>query len=196
MEEEVHPESLPPCLGLWRESGMGRVLMNPKLLSGERPVFDEAVSSQPPPEAKKPAHALIGWLENALHATDRGQIIHDKADELVRALIKLYPSTALFEATDIRPPGRTQWGRVRELAMDTSDGKALMDALFGDNGPMKRDSNNKDWNAHIFDEQDKPTTIRDWLKARLGKVDAEIRSEIVALMAQGMADALAGEVKA
>lgn len=190
MDESVDPATLPRAFGLWREAGLGRVAVNPAMLEGEHPRFEEAVESTPVAAPTRPDSPLLDWLEEIRVRADLAREIDEKVEAMARELLDhLYPGVVRLGAAGVAPPGKTQWGRLRELASAASDGGRLMSALFEGDGPLKKE-NNDDWNAVTADGQGNVTTLREWLKARLDAERADARPLLVVRLARRMADEL------
>lgn len=190
LDEPVDVATLPSRFGLWRECGLGRVAVNPVLLSGEHPLFEPAVEAAATESVARPDHPLIDWLSAMANASERLRIAERNAERMAGILLDtLYPGVRRLGSVDELPPGPTQWGRVREVAMAEGDGERLLRRLFGEDGVIKAGGNNTDWNAWTSDEDGNPTTIRDWLKARIEALDADARADTVALLAQRMSQA-------
>ncbi len=190
-DEPIDPQTIPRSFGLWREAGLGRVAVNPKLLADERPVLAPACAAEEEKAPARPASALLDWLEAQQRRAERTEDVQKKAEAWAQELLEhLYKNAKRLAGEGAPLPGKTQWGRVRELAMAVADGDALVQALFGAGGPIKEE-NNPDWTAKTMDEQGKLTTIRAWLYARFTEAPKHLRAELAVQLARRMTDALA-----
>lgn len=125
-------EALQSGLGLYLESGLGRVWVNPPLLTSSRPAFGVETAARAPADAgSMPAPATAAPPDSVLiHALRQRQQRRggDKLHELLaRKLFEdlcgrvsearhflALPAGAAPESV----PGRSQWGRLKQLASD------------------------------------------------------------------------------
>lgn len=193
-DEPVDAAGLPESLGLWRESGLGCVSYNPVLLAEAHPRLEAAVAPEEASEdlgTNPPAHPLVKWLVGLADRESKRKRIHHEAETIVKRLIdEIYPGVERLAAGEAQPPGATQWGHVRGFARNVSDGEELVRQLFEGDGPIKPGGNNPDWNAPTFGPDGNPTTIREWLKARIEALEMDLRAPIVARVAQRMGEEL------
>lgn len=161
-------ERLQRGLGLYREAGLGRVWVNPPLLSNKQPTFDstQAEDSSAVPPAK-PDHPLIAWLE--AQTGDWKTEAEASAAEIAEAYREAAKSArrAAGVADGVSfAPSKSQWGRVLEAAC-TRAGEALFAALFeGDSAVVKTTA--EGWNIEVPPRDGEEwITLARWLEARL-----------------------------
>lgn len=152
-------------VGLYREAGLGRVWVNPPLLTSKHPLFDPVrtggVEGNRP---LRPDHPLIGWLDGQVEQDWKPQA-NMKAAELARGYDTQIGQARRMAgiAGDVQfGPSRSQWGRILEAARSSS-GQALYKVLFtGDSAIVKR--NGEGWNIEL---PGKPGSLAEWLKENL-----------------------------
>ena len=169
-------------LGLYRESGLGRAVLEPELLRDIKPKFPAPLPSgekgrkAPPPVM--PAHAFAQWLvkttENQEADTKRKQWAEEKAKQL-EYLEKSARLLAGLADKEPAGPGKSQWGRVSEAAKTAAqgnDGQATLHAsLFDpDSGVCK--PGDPDW-GRATQLGSRSTTFADWLRGCLEERPAD-----------------------
>ena len=193
----------PQCLhengaGLHREAGLGRIWVNPPLLTTARPRFDVlAPLSRADGEVEKPANdPLIQWLERRADI-DWREIV----ETLVRQHLAMY-NDAIDAARRFNGitgdvdygPSRSQWAEVGNIARNRT-GRSIFEKLFdGDQARIK--PKGEGWNIEIPAEEagQPPQNLADWLKKRLAfdKITGEIpdahKNRAYALFIQRLAD--------
>ncbi len=182
MNEPVDTASLPFSYGLFRESGLGTVMINPPLLSSERPVFCVRVDVKKSIEVKRPSHPLVQWLLAQGNMSGASQEIRRHADILFEELANLYASASSSAARSVGP-GKSQWGRVRELAMQKDSPQDLSDKLFGSSGVCK-EKNNEDWTSMGQKKNGDFISFRDWLMVISKSEPEQDLPQILSLLAQ------------
>jgi len=127
-------------IGCYRECGLGQVLVNPPLLNQTVPMPE----SEPPQQdvlGEAPDHPLATWLLRQNDAGGQRRRVRELAEQCAEELAELYRAARRYAGEQpgvLVGPGRSQWGKVSELAKQyASGGKSdgLFYALF--------DSNNK-----------------------------------------------------
>ena len=132
-------------IGAQREVGLGQVVVNPPLLATARPAFSAAPAS---PAGAAPATApdttLIRILKARAARVRQGESVTDEADRLYRGLCSKISEARRYLALPraVAPdtvPGRSQWGRMRELASShRHDATVLWNALCDGKDAMLR----------------------------------------------------------
>lgn len=128
-------EGLAAGIGLHRESGLGRVWVDPPLLAGEYPEFEPVIEAriQTDEMPTKPDHPLIAWLEKRSGGDKRRLDAEKQARELAVELAKSYRLARAFAGLeDGLPigPSPSQWGSVYEKAKSGTNLGALKQTLF------------------------------------------------------------------
>lgn len=121
-------------LGLHVEAGLGSAWVNPPLLVDAHPVFTaapaETVAPANPgaaPEAASPfIHALRGR-----RARLSGQSTEDAARALLARFVERLRAAMRYNSL-VEPPGRSQWGRLKQVASDLRHDRAKLAAALGD----------------------------------------------------------------
>ena len=122
-------------VGLYRECGLGQILANPLLLkmavptpSGIKPVTDQV--------GEPPDHPLAKWLLSQTHSGGLQRRLREQAERCGRELALNYESARRYAGESsglVVGPGRSQWGKVLEIAKQYASGgesEGLMFALF------------------------------------------------------------------
>lgn len=121
--------------GLWREAGLGRLWVNPPLLSEAHPPFAEPTATDEPtaPTASRPDHPLIRWLEAQQAGGASRRQAEERARNLEQELARRYRLARTYAGLpDGTPvgPSPSQWGSVLAKAKEWGDREALRRALF------------------------------------------------------------------
>ena len=160
-------ERLAAGVGLYRESGLGRVWIDPPLLAGEQPRFEEpapaAGSASAVPE---PGHPLVAWLK-ARAGIDWKSDAEEKARGLERECVERVERSRVLHGIPphaVHGPSKSQWGNVLTKAKEQL-GRALYESLFqGDSAVIKVTTDG--WNIEIHDGE-KYRPLAAWLGERL-----------------------------
>ena len=111
--------------GLYRECGLGRIAVNPVMLSAERPVFSATlkVANNPTiPAPPAPATLLASLLQRrAALAGDKIQAQEISTAifrELCQSLDRARAWQGIPDSQALIAPGRSQWGHLKKLASD------------------------------------------------------------------------------
>lgn len=176
-------------IGLYRESGLGQVLINSAFLTQASPPFasfpEQAVTEQET-KPSRPSGRLVDWLDAHSGSNQARTEAQKWAEEKVAELGKLYRQACAYNGLavcQLAGPGRSQWGRVEEAAKQQP--AELLSALFdGDDAICK--AKDEDWAAHYGAAKD--ATYIDWLKRQSeeanGHGDAAYRMALLADQAQ------------
>lgn len=132
-------QALAEGLGLYQEAGLGQVWVNPPLLMAENPQFQPLAASKATVlrTTTAPASAFLKALHARLQARQP-----DQAQAQARNLLAAYNErVAQARAFDpfAMPPGRSQWGHMKQLASDLrNNAVALSSSLFDPEDGMLR----------------------------------------------------------
>lgn len=154
-------------IGLYREQGLGRVCLDPRLLATAQPAFDPAIADRMPAVAapRPPANPLIVWLEGQRSGSTARRAAEVEAKAQAKALESRYRLAHAYAGIpDGLPvgPSPAQWGNVYEAARTATDRNALRAALFdGANAICKEIGEN--WKDQFRDDQG-VRTFRNWFK--------------------------------
>lgn len=142
-------------LGLQIESGMGRALANPPLLSGVRPSFTAAkpVSAvRTATQVPRPDSLLINALEMRLQRTSGDDEASILAQQIYQGLCQRVREARVFAGAPLNTPlsntpNRSQWGHIKELANNQrNDAGRLLNALTGETDGVLRPRKDGPWN--------------------------------------------------
>ena len=156
-------------VGRFCECGLGRILVNPDLLSGEHPQFNEINEATADVNAAtRPDNPLIAWLENKTGVRD---IEMDRlAEEIARdfsTLVERARRLAGVGSDQSFGPSKSQWGTVLEAARHTP-GQQLFAHLFeGDNACIKPSA--KGWSEEVQNAENQWQTLAQALAAKLNR---------------------------
>lgn len=125
--------------GLYQESGLGRMSVNPRLLASDQPNFES--STAPALKATNvapaaPDSALARFLSQKTEGVEQEKSAEKYAHILVAQLLAALKDAAAWaglpEGTlPPEAPNRSQWGRIRELALShEGEPSALRQQLF------------------------------------------------------------------
>lgn len=153
-------------IGLHREAGLGRVWVNPPLLSATHPPFAPESGDAPSAGAPaKPQHPLIIWLENQSGTRkSEAEAEADKIAEEYRQRVTAARRNAGVGSEVAFGPSRSQWSRVFDAARHRS-GQDLYDALFeGDSAIIK--VSGEGWNVETL-ANGRWQKLGEWLREQL-----------------------------
>jgi CRISPR-associated protein Csx10 len=190
-------------LGLYRESGLGRCVLEPALLREATPGFREteaaaSSSTDIPQTTPCPDHPYARWLERIASGRDAEAERKQWTEQAAKVLDQLECNArALNGLADDKPagPGKSQWGRVAEEAKFAAQSddpyNRLHAALFdADSGVCKPGSAQEDWNLPTQwkdgEGRDRSGTFADWLHERFAEreTDASVALGLLANLAQ------------
>ena len=175
-------------LGLYREAGLGRCVLEPALLATWHPEFTATAQPSPiPPAPPAPDHPLARWLvETTENRSLQGGTQHwakqalTELDQLERNARRL---SGLREDQSASP-GRSLWGRVAEAARRATGSnheyKSLHNELFGEANSVCT-SHQADWYQLTADVNGQPLTYRDWLEHKMAERPNDAASAICLL---------------
>lgn len=162
-------QTLAQGVGQYREAGLGQLLVNPELLSGENVTASAwpAMAAPTAASVKKPVTPLMQWLERQ----QRGDVAATKGivRELAGDLKTLYRTARLYIGAVVGVPvgpGRTQWGRVSDVAkLPGMNANRLIDKLFNEDSRICKGA---DWDTLGFPGE-QSESFGSWLKGVIEK---------------------------
>lgn len=186
--DEDERRRLADGLGLHQEAGLGQVLVNPDLLASGSPVFAarKADTARPAAPTTMPDSILVRVLRSRAAARNPDQLRH-QASELLRQYNALLHDASAFDPW-VLPPGRSQWGRMKQLASDLRrDPAALARELFDpDNGMLR---NRSGWELRFGTAP--ADTLGSWLSHALQQVtDSDLPDLLGHLAVQALATSI------
>lgn len=172
-------------LGLYQESGLGQILVNPALLANASPSFEATATTaaiKEAPVAVQPDSTLARVLAARAKARDPDRI-RQIASQLMAAYDQRLQDAKAFNPLAM-PPGRSQWGRLKQLASDhRHDARKLSHALFDPENGVLRDRSG--WNLRFGTGPD--DTLHNWLAQELQKAGNDLPELVGHLAVQGLA---------
>ena len=166
-------------LGLYRESGLGRVWVNPQLLAQAK-----VTTTQTPALVRalpeRPEYALLDWLEACQTQAEQERQDHELAEQWAMELVQCYQSARILNGVDpgVRlGPSATQWGRVRDLAREQirkpNTNQFHRDLFTSDNAVCK--PGDPEWGEKLLQVSVKGSgtglpTFRDWLDRKFAEL--------------------------
>ncbi|HDN26474.1 MAG TPA: hypothetical protein ENG03_05160 [Thioploca sp.] len=190
---------------MYRQTGLGRVWVNPKLLASETLTFGrgkefEKLERPRPPKGNtnsqtEPDHPVLRYLnKRKVQASDTGTI-EKTANEWKKGLESLYNSASSLSyipAGTCPGPTATQWGQVMEVAKNTTSVQTLIDKLFaGEHAVCKE--HDLQWSKLVITGQSNIDNFSKWLKNKIHEwlnnktnteKDKELLPQIVARFAR------------
>lgn len=172
---EAERERLLAGVGLYRELGLGRVCLDPRLLSAATPDFEAQITtaSAGPEPAPRPNHPLITWLETGRQRGTERSAAERQAKRLTPELANRYRLARAFAGVaDDLPigPSPAQWGTVYEHARVADDLAALKQALTtGENAVCK--PTGEGWQDQFRDASG-IRCFADWFRGALDELDS------------------------
>lgn len=165
-----HLDAVNAGLGAYREAGLGRVWINPPLLSSEQPQFSapsdlESVNTASTTDTA-PSSPLIAWLQARIGRQAAGEESAKKSREYAANLReRLANARRLRGLSEEMPvgPSASQWGAVLQAAK--SRGDDLSSTLFDpSNGLCKSDA--PGWQDEFWDaDSHRLRNFADWVRA-------------------------------
>ena len=148
---------------------MGSLVVNPQLLSTQKPVaitqYDVSDQDTQQQAVAKPDHPFIHWLTGSNEQESKQRSDTEYAAKVVKQIPKLYQSaqTYLGVQAGLRVgPSGSQWGRVVEVAKEYQSTPELdnefMVKLAGICSP-----DDDDWGVAVFIDQDE-TSFAGWIE--------------------------------
>lgn len=155
-------------LGLYRETGLGAVAVNPQLLTKGTltwPTPDIAVTRREP---QRPNDPLVDWLEQRKKAASLTVGSGELHAELTKQIAELYHGARRYAGAPAKVligPSASQWGRVVQAARDLRSRRVdlLLDRLFNPEDGYCRDRQNESWNRPTGQAGDY-ATFASWLR--------------------------------
>ena len=158
-------------IGCYRECGLGQVLINPALLNQPVPMPDEC-PVQKDVLGATPDHPLAQWLVQKSQSGGQRRRLREQAEQCAVELAELYAAARRYAGEQpgvLVGPGRSQWGKVSELAKQYASGgqsKGLFYALFdSENKQAICDAADVAWQTTTGSE--KADTFASWLFQQL-----------------------------
>ncbi|MCL4555910.1 MAG: hypothetical protein M1572_03360 [Gammaproteobacteria bacterium] len=156
--------------GLYRENGLGQVLLNhPLTITSDAgtsfPVTKDSVAPKQLVQASS-NHPLLNWLMRQQSGKTDFDKIRNQAKEEASNLIKFYESNRrmLGLTDDIAiGPSKSQWGSVLTAAKTPHKEKTLTQQLFESNDAIVKD-NKPGWQDKFWDG-DKLMSFEQWFKS-------------------------------
>lgn len=169
-------------VGLYRQSGMGHIWVNPPMLLEKEATFN--LGDEAPLQAPRavPDHPLAVWLKDRTEVEQKAAAARSLADVWLKDLEACYKTAAQLDAQPLGVrvgPSPTQWGRVRTLARNPfHQAERLRAALFDGEQAVCKEGD-PDWGKMMLsnDLADRgQLSFRDWLAARLDGLDEPARA--------------------
>ncbi len=221
----IDPTKLPKVIGQYQEAGLGRIWINPKLLSAYKPKADEnaeplikrkleeiapAKTWPQTDELKKKDKFILGWMVSQAGLRDHSRL-DKRVAEWTEELDHLYASAKLLHGANAGPSS-SQWGAIRAAAEKADTVEALNTTLFGPDNSIcgaeegvKKQTTKEAWltqgqlNGNL-------TSFREWLKSKLENKDLTQDEKLddphmlraiplIVKVGQGNADKEAGKAK-
>ncbi len=171
-------------IGLYRQAGLGRVWINPPILTAENPRnYFSKISSRlrkKPKALQAPEEDLIyRYLAKRTQQFSESNWIEIQNKKWVDELVTLYQSARSLSYTPIGVcpgPTPTQWGQVMDIAKTASTVDELTSKLFEAHGVCKADD--PQWTKRIYLEKKSDIDdFRKWL--RDDKISNEDRQHLL-----------------
>lgn len=163
--------------GLYRNQGLGRVLVDPWFVAGPLGAFESADSTDAADQAtaSAPDTPLIRLLRTRAGMRDRDIRLVRHAEQITNGMVgqleRARLASGLLES-EAFGPSRSQWGKLQKLAEDDSR-EALFAEIFGQ--PDERDRSrqtglarpdHENWNTKIWIDSEQKT-ISEWFRGLL-----------------------------
>lgn len=173
--DEASLQRLALGLGMYVESGLGQAAVNPEALAAANPRFEEASRVQAAPVKASATQVKPTAFISALRARHQRRYGGSTEDD-ARILQKRYREVvgkALRFDPFAQPPGRSQWGRMKQLASDLrQDAPALLKALFDDANGAARPRKGTGWEIRYGVAEGE--TLSAWLRGALDTGHADL----------------------
>lgn len=199
-------------VGLYREAGLGRVWINPPLLSkldeekclpdGKDAVTVALPSGQPPKVGAKadPAYAdnLIAWAKAQRAETELEETCDRLVGEWFAEIKQLYHSARNISGDVEAGPGSSQWGRIKGICNNTQlDLRKLKSRLLTDENAICR---GEDWETEgqltVKPDETKTLSFRAWIAEKLADPFWQAEGKLLAFQRTlgKLADRVRGEI--
>ncbi|HIE02317.1 MAG TPA: hypothetical protein EYP59_18885 [Thiotrichaceae bacterium] len=171
-------------IGLYRQAGLGRVWINPPILTAENPRnYFSQISSRlrkKPKVLQAPEEDLIyRYLAKRTQQFSDSDSIEDRLKKWEKERVELYQSARSLSYTPIGVcpgPTPTQWGQVMEIAKTASTVDELTSKLFEAHGVCKADDPQWTKRIYIKDKSD-IDDFRKWLRDE--KIGNETKQDLL-----------------
>lgn len=171
MDRDKVIETVKNGVGLYREAGLGRLWIDPPLLTTEKPTFEKTQGgTDAEPEEEKPAapnDPLVTWLKETAGIDWKSQA-EEEARRVEESYVTIVAQSRRLHgiAPDVDyGPSRSQWGTVMSKARGVV-GQALHTALFTGSNPVIR-ADGEGWNIEVLDDSGRYQTLADWIHQKL-----------------------------
>ncbi len=152
-------------VGLYRESGLGRVWIEPSLLARETVELNR-FGGKTPNADQSSDDPLLNWLKD--QTTDWRSEMDERAKALARDVEGVLRAArrrhGIRDGEDFGP-SRSQWGRVLESAR-TKSGKELFNELFVKSSAVIKDEG-EGWREIIRYDAGEPCRFSAWMECKL-----------------------------
>ncbi|HAI68489.1 MAG TPA: hypothetical protein DCM38_03515, partial [Gammaproteobacteria bacterium] len=174
-------------IGLYRQAGLGRVWINPKILANKSPQFDKLSNKKKASiSVSEPDHPVFHYLTQRRKHDSDTSTVEKQAKTWITDLKGLYDSAKKLSYV---PPGvcpgptGTQWGRVMDKAKNAPSIDKLQEQLFvGEDAVCKE--NDPQWCKRVYSNSE-TTDFRQWLSNQINQEkEREILLRIVARFAR------------
>lgn len=180
-------------LGLYRESGLGQVLVNSPLLNPESWVNIKPLTSNPQEIATtvKPDTPLANWLDKKTQGQAKVYADKHHAEQLISVLHKLYKNARTYAGIEAHipiGPSASQWALIVEAGkLHQRDKQIFMRVVFD---PEKGicDSKDEGWNTMTKQEHGKLMSFSTWLQNELNSSELNSCGYVATLVAKAGAE--------
>lgn len=210
-EHEITIRSSTVHIGLYQSQGLGQIVINPTLLSAEKPIAQNAhkieIAQLKQTLEKQPESPLLDWLKSKYSSKSTEQFDHNIANKLSKELQTLYHNANQYAGVSqgiLLGPSSTQWGRIADAGKQhQNDREKLFNLLFGSftestGAICKQNSNDEnsaicklqddEWCKTSFDQANNQICFADWLRNSLNKHDIEQPGRVATLLARKAQD--------
>lgn len=205
-------EVLQAGLGLYRESGLGQVLVNHPLTGkiDNADAFKDIAAAETIQIPKRPDSDLAKWIQSSVSLNKDVHRDKAKAELLIDELPKLYQNARSYYGLDAQAPigpSPSQWSQAVEIAKLQPDQTTLFSGLFDkdkgicrvkgkdNDAEIKSTGKADDWQAITFDERGLQTTFAGWLKHGLEDVEIKNHAYVASLVARMAAETVKAQNK-
>lgn len=186
-------------IGLYRQSGLGRVWVNPAWLRQAEPSFKprmisllSATSDKPPQSPSQ--NPLFRYLDQRKARASNAQEIEQAARQWANELKEVYRSALALEphlSNICVGPSRNQWGRVRQVAQEKIQARqalpTLQKELFDGERAICKERDPQ-WSKRIFlsENQAEIDSFRAWFQQKIEQTQPSL--ELIARFARLASD--------
>lgn len=169
-------------LGLWQQTGLGAIWVNPDILNTLNPNFKEYVTAETNSNNIKPDSKLISWLES--QQTNQNKKGNDRkiAYKYSGDLSNLYKVSAELVGQNgkLVCPNSTQWGRILELSKNNFTQNKIKEKMFLADDKICK---GEDWEAEI-EYQKKRQPFYSWLESIINDNQIKDLSYVLGILAK------------